>query len=93
MEICQRFPDTFLECRTTYVPELMDPKDIIEIAKEIHCNQYTIQQFRNRTVLDENLLESEVPSHDELVAIAESIKPFQKNIKIKTSEFGEEIIR
>lgn len=93
LEVCQEFPDTFIECRTTYVPALMDPDDIVEIAKEINCNQYTIQQFRNRTVLDEKLLETKVPSRDDLITIAELIKPFQKNVKIKTSEFGEEIIK
>jgi pyruvate formate lyase activating enzyme len=93
LEVCQKFPDTFIECRTTYVPALMDPEDIVEIAKEINCNQYTIQQFRNRTVLDEKLLETTVPSRDDLINIAELIKPFQKNVKIKTSEFGEEIIK
>jgi len=93
MEVCQKFPETFLECRTTYVPALMEPGDVIEIAKNIKCNQYTLQQFRNRTVLDESLLETPVPSRDDLITIAESITPFQKHIKIKTSEFGEEIIR
>lgn len=92
MELCNKNPQTFLECRTTYVPALMVPEDIMEIAKSVECDQYTLQQFRNKTVLDENLLESEVPSRDDLKAIAESIKSFQGKIEIKTSEFGEELI-
>jgi len=92
MDVCNKNPQTFLECRTTYVPALMDPEDIMEIAKSIECDQYTLQQFRNKTVLDESLLESEVPSRDDIKKIAESIKSFQGKIEIKTSEFGEELI-
>jgi pyruvate formate lyase activating enzyme len=93
MEVCLKFPETYFECRTTYVPGLMDPEDVVEIAKSIRCDVYTIQQFRNRTVLDEKLKESPSPSRKELVEIAESVKPFQKKIKIKTSEFGDETIK
>src|SRR5690606_10781046 len=39
--------DSFLECRTTYVPSLMNVEDIKEIAQEINCDIYTLQQFRN----------------------------------------------
>ncbi len=93
MEICLKFPETYLECRTTYVPGLMIPEDVIEIAKSIRCDVYTIQQFRNKTVLDEKLMETPNPSRKELIEIAESVKPFLKKIKIKTSEFGEETIK
>lgn len=92
MEVSKKIDGTFLECRTTYVPALMGPEDILEISRSITCDQYTIQQFRNRTVIDESLLESEVPSREDLKKIAESIKSFQRNVKIKTSEFGEELI-
>ena len=71
----------------------MIPDDIVEIAKNIRCDLYTIQQFRNRTVLDEKLKETPSPSRKELIKIAQSVKPFQKKIKIKTSEFGDEIIK
>ena len=92
MEICLLSPDTYLECRTTYVPTLMDPEDVVEIAKEIDCDVYTIQQFKNTSVLNETLKETPSPSRTELFEIAESVKPFLKKIKIKTSEFGDEII-
>jgi len=92
MEICNEYPETFLECRTTYVPALMKPEDIVEIAKSIKCNLYTLQQFSNKTVLDERLKEAVMPLRDDVKQIAESLKPFQKNIKIKTYEFGEELI-
>ncbi len=85
--------DVYLECRTTYVPGLLVPEDVIDIAKSIECDVYIIQQFNNKTVLDEKLKEIQSPSRKELFDIAESIKPFQNNIKIKTSEFGYDIIK
>lgn len=92
MEICSEDPETYLECRTTYVPALMEPEDVVEIAKSIKCNMYTLQQFSNKTVLEESLLETVMPLRDDVKKIAESLKPFQANIKIKTYEFGEELI-
>ena len=91
LDICSK-SDKYLECRTTYVPGLMSPEDIMGIAKNIDCDVYTIQQFRNRIVLDEKLKEVPSPSQKELVKIAKSVKPFLKKVKIKTSEFGDEII-
>ncbi len=92
MEICLNDPDTFLECRTTYIPGLLNPEDIMEIAKSISCDLYTIQQFRNRVVLDEKLKKTPNPSRDELLKIGKKIKPILRNIKLKTAEFGDEII-
>jgi pyruvate formate lyase activating enzyme len=91
MEACIK-EGVYLECRTTYVPYLMEIEDIVEIAKNIKANVYTLQQFRDKIVLDEKLYGTPVPSRDELKKIAKMIKPFQKSIKIKTAEFGEEII-
>lgn len=82
----------YLECRTTYVPGLLEPSDITEIAKSINCDIYTLQQFRNRTVLDEKLKNTPNTSPDELYKIAKEIKPILEKIKVKTAEFGEEII-
>ncbi|MGC9517075.1 MAG: anaerobic ribonucleoside-triphosphate reductase activating protein [Methanomicrobiales archaeon] len=93
MKICLNTPDTFLECKTTYVPTLMDKDDVLKIALEINCDLYTIQQFRNRIVLDKSLSNVPNPTRDELLEIALEVKPYQKNIKIKTSEFGEEMIK
>lgn len=91
MEACIK-GEVFLECRTTYVPYLMDIGDIVEIAKEIDPDIYTLQQFRDKVVLDEKLQGTPIPSRDELRKIGERIKPFLKKVKIKTSEFGEEAI-
>lgn len=93
MEIVMKYPDTFLECRTTYVPGLLDNKDILEIAQNINCDLYTIQQFRNKVVLDEKLKQIPNPSREELVSIAEEVRPLVKRLKIKTSEFGEEVLK
>ena len=91
MEICIS-NEIYLECRTTYVPFLMDPQDIVEIAKSITTDIYTIQQFRDKTVLDERLQGTPVPSRDELKEIGEAVKPFLKKVRIKTAEFGNEFI-
>lgn len=92
MEICLE-SDIYLECRTTYVPDLIRSNDIIEIARNIDCDLYTLQQFNNKSVLDERLYNTRIPSRNELKEIAESIMPFLSNINIKTSEFGCEIIK
>ena len=93
MNICFN-SDCFLECRTTYVPGLLEPQDIREIAKTIKCNGYTLQQFRNRVVLNEDLKKTPNTTRNELKEIALQIKPILKcKMKIKTAEFGDEIIR
>jgi pyruvate formate lyase activating enzyme len=70
----------------------MDITDIIEIAKNITADVYTIQQFRDKTVLDKKLCDTPIPSREELKKIGEAIRPFLKSIKIKTAEFGDETI-
>lgn len=94
MELVNQYPKVHLECRTTYVPKLLTPEDIKEIARNIKCDTYTIQQFRNRNVLDEKLKEIEDPNPNTLREIAENIKLLLKDteIKVKSAEFGEEII-
>ena len=82
-----------LEIRTTYVPTLHEKKDIIDIVREIKADVYTIQQFRNKHVLDPSLESVEVPNPHDLADIAREIKPYFGGIvKVKSGEFGEEII-
>ncbi len=83
---------TFLECKTTFVPGLVSLEDIKQISREIECDLYTLQQFRNRVVLDPELEETPSPSPQELRKIAGIIKPVLKKVKVKTAEFGEELI-
>ncbi|MDR2966859.1 MAG: anaerobic ribonucleoside-triphosphate reductase activating protein [Methanobacteriaceae archaeon] len=92
VKIVNADPNIFLECRTTYVPNLLTSKDIEQISREIECDLYTIQQFRNKNVLDGNLEDVESPSPNELKKLAKKIKPVLNKVKIKTSEFGEECI-
>lgn len=52
MELINACENVHLEARTTYVPTLHTKKDIINLADEIEADIYTIQQFRNKNVLD-----------------------------------------
>ena len=82
-----------LEIRTTYVPTLHEKEDILEIVRGIKSDVYTIQQFRNKNVLDPSLEKVEIPNPHDLVKIAREIKPyFDGVVKVKSGEFGEEII-
>ena len=82
-----------LEIRTTYVPTLHTKKDIHNLVDEIEADTYTIQQFRNKNVLDPALESVEVPNPHDLRKLAEEIRPyFNGQLKLKTAEFGEEII-
>ena len=82
-----------LEIRTTYVPTLHTKKDIINLVDEIKSEVYTIQQFRNKNVLDPALEKVEVPNPHDLAKLAEEIKPyFDGVVKVKSGEFGEQII-
>ena len=82
-----------LEIRTTYVPTLHTKKDIMNLVDEIEADVYTIQQFRNKNVLDPALEKVEVPNPHDLAALANEIKPyFDGVVKVKSGEFGEQVI-
>ncbi|WP_458457090.1 anaerobic ribonucleoside-triphosphate reductase activating protein [Methanobrevibacter sp.] len=82
-----------LEARTTYVPTLHTKKDIFNLVDEIEADIYTIQQFRNKNVLDPALEKVEVPNPHDLIKLAEEIKPyFNGVVKVKSGEFGEQVI-
>jgi len=82
----------FLECRTTYVPGLLEPSDIMEIARNVQCDIYTLQQFRNKVVLDKKLKNTPNTPPKELKEIALKIKHILGKVKIKTAEFGDELL-
>lgn len=93
MELINACENVHLEARTTYVPTLHTKKDIINLADEIEADIYTIQQFRNKNVLDPALEKVEVPNPHELSKLARDIKPYFKGqLKVKSAEFGEQII-
>ncbi|NLM03335.1 MAG: anaerobic ribonucleoside-triphosphate reductase activating protein [Methanothermobacter wolfeii] len=81
-----------VECRTTFVPGLLEPDDILDIARSIECDVYVLQQFSNRTVLDERLREVDPPSPGELREIALKVREYFRKVMIRTREFGDEEI-
>lgn len=84
--------NTFVECRTTFIPGLINANDLKVIAKDIKCDLYTLQQFRNRVTLDPKLQKIESTTHKELLKAAKEIKPYFNNLEIRTGEFGIEAI-
>lgn len=93
MELINANKNVHLEARTTYVPTLHTKKDIINLVDELEADIYTIQQFRNKNVLDPALEKVEVPNPHDLVDLAREIKPYFKGqVKVKSAEFGEQVI-
>lgn len=93
MKLLNSDDNVHLEVRTTYVPTLHTKKDIHNLVNDIEGDIYTIQQFRNKNVLDPALEKVEVPNPHDLIKLAEQIKPlFDGVVKVKTGEFGEQVI-
>ena len=93
MELINDDSNVHLELRTTYVPTLHTKKDMLNLVDEIKGDIYTIKQFRNKNVLDPALEKVEVPNPHDLRKLAEELKPyFEGQVKVKSAEFGEEII-
>lgn len=93
MELINADENVHLEARTTYVPTLHTKKDIINLVDEIEADIFTIQQFRNKNVLDPALEKVEAPNPHDLADLAREIKPYFKGqVKVKSAEFGEQII-
>lgn len=83
----------FLECRTTYVPGLLEPEDIIELTENLRCDRYTLQQFRNRVTLDASLSTFEEPNPEFLTEILEKIETNIPEIRLKSRQFGNQLIK
>ena len=93
MKLLNSDDNVHLEIRTTYVPTLHTKKDIQNLVNDVEGDIYTIQQFRNKNVLDPALEKVEVPNPHDLRKLAEQIRPlFDGVVKVKTGEFGEQII-
>ena len=93
MELINDDSNVHLELRITYVPTLHTKKDMLNLVDEIKGDIYTIQQFRNKNVLDPALEKVEVPNPHDLRKLAEELKPyFEGQVKVKSAEIGEEII-
>ena len=69
-------------------------KSLKQTLDKMECDLYTIQQFRNRCVLDESLAEAEEPNPHDMEDIAKRIKEAYPNqdINVKTAEFGQKSI-
>ncbi len=85
--------NVFLECRTTYVPNLLTPEDVKQLVSQIKCNQYTLQQFRNRITFDSRLSTYEEPNPDDLIEILKSLDTPIPQINLKSKQFGNQIIK
>ena len=93
MKLLNNDENVRLEVRTTYVPTLHTKKDIHNLVLDVEGDIYTIQQFRNKNVLDPALEKVDVPNPHDLTKLAEDIKPlFDGIVKVKSAEFGEQII-
>ena len=75
MKLLNSDDNVHLEVRTTYVPTLHTKKDIHNLVNDVEGDIYTIQQFRNKNVLDPALEKVEVPNAHDLRKLAEQIKP------------------
>jgi pyruvate formate lyase activating enzyme len=82
MEIINKYSNIFLECRTTYVPYLLERDDIIRISWEIECDLYTLQQYVDEYVLDETRNRISSPGLDEIKEIAKEIEPDLNKVKV-----------
>lgn len=85
--------NVFLECRTTYVPNLLKPEDIQELTRNLRCNIYTLQQFRNRVTYDISLSTYEEPNPEDLVEIIKSLDTTIPEIHLKSNQFGNQTIK
>lgn len=85
--------NVYLECRTTYVPKLLDPEDINELTRNLRCDRYTLQQFRNRVTLDASLSTYEEPNPEFLREILENLECQIPEIRLKSRQFGNQLIK
>ncbi len=93
LKVCKNFD---LEVRTTIFKGLIfDADDIRAIAEEVSSHgdiPYIIQQGRPEQGWSEELKKYEPPSREELLELGKIAKEYLKNVKIRTKEFGEELV-
>ncbi len=78
-----RNADMEVEFRTTVVPELHKPEDIIEIAKYIEgASKYTLQQFNPRDTLNPEYLYIKPYTREELQDIADECRRYVKEVRL-----------
>lgn len=75
--------DTKVEFRTTVVPPLHTPEDIVEIARYIEgAELYTLQQFNPRVTLEPGYARVVPYSKAEMQAIADQCEPYVKEVRV-----------
>ncbi|WP_292460736.1 anaerobic ribonucleoside-triphosphate reductase activating protein [Methanothermococcus sp.] len=79
--------NVFIECRTTFIPDIMDERDITEIAKTVKdCDLYTIQQFDREHAWKEEYKKMREPTTNELVELGKIAKEYVKNVVVKSKD-------
>jgi len=73
------------EFKTTVVPDMLNKKDIVEIAKWLEgSKQFYLQQFKSDSPLVSSKLNDIVPySKEKLSDMLHDIKPFFKNCSLR----------
>jgi len=84
IDICKR-EGIFVECRTTFIPELMDESDILEIAETVkNCDLYSIQKFDSEHAHDSNFQKINTMKDSELIELGKLAKKYIDNVVIRT---------
>ena len=73
------------EFKTTFIPEFLEKKDILEIAKQLEgSKRYYLQQFKSDAPLVSSELQNAEPySEEELIETLNDIKPYFKNCEVR----------
>lgn len=84
IEIIKKYAPDY-EFRTTFVPDLLEKKDIINIAKWLEgSKQFYLQQFKGDTPLISSKLNNVEPhSKEDIIKTLEEIKPFFKKCDVR----------
>lgn len=77
--------NVFIECRTTFIPTVMDKEDIEEIARTIKdCDMYAIQQFDNEHAHCEEFKKINTSTKEELLELGKIAKKYVDNVVVRT---------
>ncbi|MDK2987904.1 anaerobic ribonucleoside-triphosphate reductase activating protein [Methanothermococcus thermolithotrophicus] len=84
INICKE-NNVFIECRTTFIPTIMDKEDIEEIASTIKdCDMYAIQQFDNEHAYCEEFKKIKTSTTEELLELGKIAKNYIDNVVVRT---------
>ncbi|ABR55347.1 anaerobic ribonucleoside-triphosphate reductase activating protein [Methanococcus vannielii SB] len=75
----------FIECRTTFIPGLMDKLDITEISKTVKdCDLYSIQKYDSEHAHSEEMQKIKPLSDVEMMELGKIAKEHVKNVIVRT---------